>query len=74
MVDTIDLSREARLGIDRVTLRLTRANLAQMSKEMENIIGDATDLATMLVANARAQERIRRDFPAGQTIQGTGIR
>ncbi|MEC8382244.1 MAG: NAD-glutamate dehydrogenase domain-containing protein, partial [Myxococcota bacterium] len=69
----IDLGPEATLGIDRVALRLSRNHLKGLRAEMENILGESTDLASFVVANARAQGQIRRQFSAANKRFGTGV-
>lgn len=74
LIKIIDIGPETKLGIDRVTLRLNRHHLAGIHSEMEDILTDSTDLAALVVANARAQTRIRRDFPPDKKLFGTGIK
>ena len=69
----IDLGPEATLGIDRVALRLSRNHLKGLRAEMESILGESTDLASFVVANARAQGQIRRQFTAENKRFGTGV-
>ena len=64
---------QVQLGIDRVALRLSRYNLKDLRNEMEDILGGTTDLASLMVANARAQARIKREFSATNQILGTGV-
>lgn len=73
LFSTIDLGPEAKLGIDRVALRLSRNHLQSLRAEMENILGDSTELASFVVANARAQGQIRRGFSAENKRFGTGV-
>ena len=72
LTKSIDLGPEAKLGIDRVTLRLNRYHLAELHTEMQSIVEESSDLSALIVANARAQARIRREFPSGTILKGTG--
>ena len=69
---SIDLGAEAKLGIDRVLLRLNRHHLSELRSEMLSIVEEASDLSAMIVANARAQSIIRQEFPEGTILKGTG--
>ena len=68
----IDLGRESNLGIDRVSLRLSRYHLNDFQTEINEILGDTPDLAALMVANARIQSRILRSF-SGNPLKGTGL-
>ena len=72
LTKSIDLGQEAKLGIDRVTLRLNRHHLSKLHTEMQSIVEDSSDLSALIVANARAQARIKKDFPQGVILKGTG--
>ena len=70
---SIDLGRESQLGIDRVTLRLNRFHLKDFHNELEDILKESTDLAGLIVANARAQNTIKTNFSPENPIKGTGL-
>jgi glutamate dehydrogenase len=72
LTKSIDIGEEAKLGIDRVMLRLNRYHLAELRSEMQSIVEESSNLSGMIVANARAQSLIRKDFPTGTTLKGTG--
>jgi glutamate dehydrogenase len=73
LVEHIDIGQESRLGIDRTTLRLNRHHLKELSSELEAILSDAPDLASLMVANARAQSRILKEFSGDSVLKGTGV-
>ena len=72
LLQSIELGPEANLGIDRVALRLSRYHLNEFQTELNEILGDTPDLASLMVSNARIQSRIVRYF-SGATLKGTGL-
>ena len=72
LVNAIELGPETRLGVDRVTLRLSRNHLASLSEEMEVFLTDASDIAALLVAEERLRAIIERDFVSQGGVVGTG--
>jgi glutamate dehydrogenase len=70
---TIDLGPEVALGVDRVTLRLSRGHLAALASEMESFLSDSSDIAALLVAEERIRAQISREFTAGNAVKGTGL-
>jgi glutamate dehydrogenase len=56
----VPIGNESRLGIDRVARRLGRGPLQALSTEMDRILGDQPDLATLLVAEERVRGIIAR--------------
>jgi len=61
----VPVSHEVRLGVDRLAVRLARSGsgaLEAMQDEMDRILGDEPDLATLLVAEERVRAWIAR-FP-----------
>ena len=72
LTQSIDLGPEAKLGIDRVTLRLNRYNLSKLHLDMQKILEDSSDLSALIVANARAQALIQSSFSTEKPIKGTG--
>jgi len=72
LVQGIDIGAESKIGVDRVIQRLTMYHLKQFHDEMEDILDGASDLASLMVANARAQVRIMRVY-SGTTQKGTGL-
>ncbi|MDG1478958.1 MAG: NAD-glutamate dehydrogenase [Myxococcota bacterium] len=73
LVNTIELGPEVALGVDRVTLRLSRGHLAGLAGEMESILSNASDIAALLVAEERIRARISREFAADSGVSGTGM-
>ena len=70
---SFELSREAKIGIDRILLRLTRKHLNSLNAEMTDMLEDSNDISALVVANARAQSWIRKHCTPGSPIQGTGF-
>jgi glutamate dehydrogenase len=73
LVRSFTLGPEARLGVDRVTLRLTRNRLADLSARMDEILTDASDISALLVAEERLRGLIERDFLSQGGVNGTGV-
>ena len=73
LVGAFTLGPEARLGVDRVTLRLTRNRLADLSARMDDILTDASDISALLVAEERLRGLIERDFVSQGGVNGTGV-
>ncbi len=55
MVDGLDLGSRAQIGVDRVAFQLQKGPLGALQAEMDRVLGDQPDVATLLVA----EERIR---------------
>ena len=72
LVSAFHLGQEARLGVDRVTLRLSRNHLASLSHEMEVFLSDVSDIAALLVAEERLRAIIERQFVGQGGVIGTG--
>jgi glutamate dehydrogenase len=73
LVRSIDLGPEVTLGVDRVTLRLSRGHLTGLAGEMESILSNASDISALLVAEERIRARISREFTARGGVSGTGM-
>ena len=73
LVRAIELGPEVALGVDRVTLRLSRGHLTELASEMEGFLSDASDIAALLVAEERIRARISREFTARGGATGTGL-
>ena len=73
LVRRIDLGRELQIGVDRLIHRLKQNHLSDLSSELVSIVGESSELSSLVVANARAMARMRRDFPDGKKRQGTGL-
>ncbi|MEL6345008.1 MAG: NAD-glutamate dehydrogenase domain-containing protein [Myxococcota bacterium] len=73
LVQNINLGPEAKLGVDRVTLRLSRKHLARLSVEMDDVLTDTSDIAALLVAEERLRSIIERDFLSQGGVFGTGM-
>jgi NAD-specific glutamate dehydrogenase len=73
LVRTIELGPELALGVDRVTLRLSRGHLSALASEMESFLSDSSDIAALLVAEERIRAQISREFSADSAVTGTGL-
>lgn len=73
LVRAFTLGEEAKLGVDRVTLRLTRNRLADFARRMDTVLTDASDISALLVAEERLRGLIDRDFSSNGGVDGTGV-
>ncbi|MAA78611.1 MAG: hypothetical protein CL916_05080 [Deltaproteobacteria bacterium] len=73
LVDGIDLGPELQIGVDRLVQRLKIGRLKSLSEEMDAITADAGDLASLIVANARALSRVKREYSASNPHLGTNV-
>jgi len=64
MVDGLELGAAAQLGVDRVALRLARGPLGGLQAEMDRVLGDQPDVATLLVAEERIRGFVARNRPS----------
>ena len=62
IVALVPASREVRLGVDRTATRLGRGPLVDLQREMDQVLGDQPDVATLLVAEERIRGFLSRDF------------
>ena len=74
LVECIDLSPELPIGVDRLVHRLKTGRLEQLSNELDAIIGESGDLSSLIVANARALSRFKREFVGPNKYVGTQSR
>lgn len=68
MVDGLDIGAKAQLGVDRVAFQLLKGPLGGLQAEMDRVLGDQPDVATLLVA----EERIR-GFVARTRLAEVGL-
>ena len=71
LVEGIDLGPELPIGVDRLVQRLKNGRLKSLSEELDAITADAGDLASLIVANARALSRVKREYSASDRHIGT---
>jgi len=74
LVECIDLSPELPIGVDRLIHRLKTGRLERLSNELDSIIGESGDLSSLIVANARAMSRFKREFLGPNKYVGTQSR
>ena len=74
LVECIDLSPELPIGVDRLVHRLKTGRLERFSNELDSIIGESGDLSSLIVANARAMSRFKREFVGPNKYVGTQSR
>jgi NAD-specific glutamate dehydrogenase len=71
LMDCIDLTPEIPIGVDRLVHRLKTGRLETLSSELDTISGESGDLASLIVANARALTRVKREFSGAKRLIGT---
>ena len=71
LMEGIDLGPELPIGVDRLVQRLKIGRLQSLSEELDSITADAGDLASLIVANARALSRVKREYSATSPHIGT---
>jgi len=60
LIETVTVGPEVRLGVDRVTTRLSRGPLRELRAEVDHILGDQPTVSSLLVAEERVRAWLAR--------------